>query len=65
MWQTKKSHNFPKKYFKELLELNGDMEEKSIILNNLNNVFEYEIENELEVLDIDTKEDLNKINTLI
>ena len=27
--------------------------------------FEYEIENELEVLDIDTKEDLNKINTLI
>lgn len=56
---------FPKKYFKELLELNGDMGGKSIILNNLNNVFEYEIENELEVLDIDTKEDLNKINTLI
>ena len=32
---------------------------------DLDNVLEYEIKNELEVLDIDTKEDLNKINTLI
>lgn len=46
---------FKNKYKQELMNLSGDKGGKKIILNNLDDVFEFEILDEKEVIDIDFK----------
>lgn len=52
---------FPKVYYDELLELSGDIGGKKVIKNHYDNYKTILVE-DIELLDIDTKDDLNKIN---
>ena len=52
---------FPKVFYDELLSLKGDAGGSIVIKNNEDKFKLYDIENEKELFDIDTKDDLNKI----
>lgn len=52
---------FPKRFIRQLLELEGDIGGRKIIKNNENEVIFYEIENEIELEDIDSKQTLDEL----
>lgn len=52
---------FPRRFIRALLELEGDIGGRKIIKNNENEVIFYEIENEIELEDIDSKETLDEL----
>lgn len=52
---------FPRRFIRPLLELEGDIGGRKIIKNNENEVIFYEIENEIELEDIDSKETLDEL----
>lgn len=52
---------FPRRFITPLLELEGDIGGRKIIKNNENEVIFYEIENEIELEDIDSKETLDEL----
>ena len=52
---------FSKKYINELLSLEGDNGGKVIIKGNLNDLKIVNVDNEIELLDIDTQEEFGKI----
>lgn len=51
---------FPKKYFEDLLNLKGDTGGSAVIKNNINDLLIYNIDS-YELIDVDTKSDLEKI----
>ncbi len=55
---------FPKRYFEDLLQLTGDSGAKSVALANITSVIKVEINPE-KLVDIDTVEDLEKLNSRI
>ena len=55
---------FPKRYFEELLQLTGDSGAKSVAQANMTSVIKVEINPE-KLVDIDTVEDLAKLNSTI
>ena len=52
---------FSKKYINELLSLEGDNGGKKVINNNLNDLKIVKIDNEIELVDIDTQEKLRSL----
>ena len=52
---------FSRKYTKELLSLNGDVGGKSIIKKHLDDLEKVEISHKVELMDIDTREELEKL----
>ena len=55
---------FSKKYKEELLQLKGDIGGKSVMKKHLDDLERVQIHNELELIDIDTKEELENIINL-
>jgi len=55
---------FPKRYFEELLQLTGDSGAKSVALKNIKHVIRVEVNPE-KLVDIDTVDDLAKLNSRI
>ena len=52
---------FSRKYTKELLSLNGDVGGKSIIKKHLDDLEKVEISHKVELMDIDTREEFEKL----
>lgn len=52
---------FPRRFIENLLALEGDIGGRKIIKSNENEIIFYEIENELELEDIDSKETLDEL----
>ena len=52
---------FSRKYTKELLSLNGDVGGKSIMKRHLDDLEKVQINNRVEIMDIDTREELEKL----
>ncbi|WP_315078509.1 nucleotidyltransferase family protein [uncultured Clostridium sp.] len=53
---------FSKKYINELLDLKGDVGGKAVMKKHLDDLEKVSIENEIEIKDIDTKEELIKVS---
>ncbi|RMD95582.1 MAG: dUTP diphosphatase [Calditrichaeota bacterium] len=55
---------FPKKYFSELLQIEGDVGARSVLQKHLNEVITLELPED-EILDIDTPDDFEKLTHII
>ena len=55
---------FSKKYINELLLLEGDNGGKRILKSHLNDLKIVNVDNEVELVDIDTQEEFSKLNTV-
>lgn len=56
---------FGRKFYDQLLRIQGDIGARKIIRTNPEQVLSVDVDNPLSFFDIDTEEDLNTLNTLL